>query len=56
MANKLLSQENIQNAAIIAGVVIVLCYVSSRYIHDIAHMMGLTCYDADDNVVACKIA
>ncbi len=54
MASKILSTANIQNAAMIIGIVIVFCWLSSRYIHDIAHMMGLTCYDADGNVVPCK--
>ena len=44
-----------QNAVMIVGVVVVLCWLSSRHIHEIAHLMGLTCYDAEGNVVACKV-
>ena len=51
---KLLSTANIQNMAMIVGVVIVFSWVASHHIHEIAHMMGLTCYDADGTIVACK--
>ena len=51
---KLLSTANIQNAAMIIGIVIVFCWLSSRHIHDVASLMGLTCYDADGNAVSCK--
>ena len=54
MAGKLLSTANIQNAAMIMGVVLVFCWVASRHMHDVANMMGLSCYDADGNIVVCK--
>jgi len=52
---KLLSAENMQTSAMIVGIVIVFCWLSSRHIHELAHLMGLTCYDADGNAVACKV-
>ena len=51
---KLLSSENMQTAAMILGLVIVFCWLSSRHIHDVASLMGLTCYDENGNVVSCK--
>ena len=55
MVNKVLSTDNMQTAAMIVGIIIVFCWISSRHIHEMAHLMGLTCYDAAGNVVACKI-
>ena len=52
MAN-LLSQKNIQEAAVILGLVIVFCWLASNHIHDVAKLMGLKCYDESGAAVVC---
>jgi hypothetical protein len=51
---KLLSSANIQEAAVIIGLVIVFCWLASRHIHDVAKLMGLKCYDETGAVVVCE--
>jgi hypothetical protein len=50
---KLLSTENLQNAAMIVGVVIVFCWLASNHVHDVAKLMGLKCYDETGAAVVC---
>jgi hypothetical protein len=53
MASKLLSSENIQEAAIIMGLMIILCWLVSNHVHDVAKLMGLKCYDETGTAVVC---
>jgi len=50
---KLLSSANIQEAAVILGLVIVFCWLASNHIHDVAKLMGLKCYDETGTAVVC---
>jgi hypothetical protein len=50
---KLLSSENLQNAAMIVGIVIIFCWLASNHIHDVAKLMGLKCYDESGTAVVC---
>ena len=50
---KLLSTANLQNAAMIIGVVIVFCWLASNHVHDVAKLMGLKCYDETGAAVTC---
>jgi hypothetical protein len=50
---KLLSSANLQNAAMIIGIVIIFCWLASNHIHDVAKLMGLKCYDESGTAVVC---
>lgn len=50
---KLLSRENLQEIAITVIIVIVLCWLASNHIHEVAKAMGLKCYDETGAAVVC---
>lgn len=50
---KLLSSANLQNAAMIIGIVVIFCWLASNHIHDVAKIMGLKCYDESGAAVVC---